>query len=207
MPDGPKPQEKPKPSGNTQSNSTPTSLQSDYQRAKMFNDYGLPTRHYSAKMPTAGPWFEHGKTITEKLGTGFLFALVGKRGTGKTLMAVKIILSAVQKSGLFARYETAMNIFLKLRDGYKHNHSELDLIEGFINPPVLAIDAMEVRGETKFENQILDHIIDQRYSSMRDTLLVSNQENAEFIKSAGPSIISRLKETGGIVECNWEGFR
>jgi len=159
------------------------------------------------KCQKTAPGLNTGNPSPSSWDPDFLFALVGKRGTGKTLMAVKIILAAVQKMGMFARYETAMNIFLKLRDGYKHNHSELDLIADFINPPILAIDAMEVRGETKFENQILDHIIDQRYSSMRDTLLISNQGKEEFIVSAGPSIISRLKETGGIVECNWESFR
>jgi len=158
-------------------------------------------------MPEEGPWYEEGKKITELLASGFLIALVGKRGTGKTLMGIKILLAGINRLAVTGMYYTAMDVFLKLRHDIHHNYSQLDTVNDLVSPKFLVIDAMEVRGETKFENQILDHMIDKRYSNLKDTLLISNQTKDEFIKSAGPSIISRLKETGGIVECNWESFR
>jgi len=121
-------------------------------------------------------------------------------------MGVKLAAKII-KTGAMAKYVTTMDIFLQLRDGFKHNHSELSAIEQYLFPPFLVIDAMEVRGETRLEDQILDQILDKRYGAKKDTLLISNQKTEEFQKSIGPSIASRLKETGGIVECNWEGFR
>jgi DNA replication protein DnaC len=85
--------------------------------------------------------------------------------------------------------------------------SEKEAVREFTRPYFLVIDAYEVRGETAFENRILDHVIDLRYDAMKPTLIISNDTPEKFSQSVGLSIIDRIKETGGIVEMNWGSFR
>ena len=66
---------------------------------------------------------------------------------------------------------------------------------------------MEVRGETEFENRVLDNLVDLRYDAGLDTILISNQTREEFGKPLGLTIISRIHESGDIIECKWESFR
>ena len=71
----------------------------------------------------------------------------------------------------------------------------------------LALFAVENRGESDFENRLLSHIVDKRYDACLDTVLISNQEEAAFLKSMGSSIVSRMNETGGLIICKWNSFR
>ena len=101
-----------------------------------------------------------------------------------------------------------MGFFLDVREAMRSNEkSEKTAIRSFSLPRLLVIDAMEVRGETDFENRILDYVIDLRYDSGMDTILISNQTKEEFSKSVGPSIISRVHQVGDTIECNWPSFR
>jgi hypothetical protein len=54
---------------------------------------------------------------------------------------------------------------------------------------------------------LLFTLIDARYNDMKDTVLLDNNEPAQFEATMGPSIISRLNEAGGLIHCNWASFR
>jgi DNA replication protein DnaC len=97
---------------------------------------------------------------------------------------------------------------MALREAYrKDGVTEAEVVRRYVEPTLLIIDAMEVRGETAFEDRLLDHIIDKRYDNMSDTLLITNQTAEAFKNSAGPSIVSRIHETGRKIECVWPSFR
>jgi DNA replication protein DnaC len=66
---------------------------------------------------------------------------------------------------------------------------------------------MQERGETPWEDRLLTHLIDRRYASEKDTLLITNQSKESFIQSIGPSAASRIVEVGGIVTCDWPSYR
>jgi len=42
---------------------------------------------------------------------------------------------------------------------------------------------------------------------MNDTILTCNLGTEELAASLGPSIVSRMEEGGGVIECNWPSFR
>jgi hypothetical protein len=42
---------------------------------------------------------------------------------------------------------------------------------------------------------------------MTDTILTCNLDRNMLAENLGPSIVSRMKEGGGILECNWPSFR
>jgi len=175
--------------------------------ASLFEAANVPERHKHAKPEKAGSWGAAWAKIEPLLGQGSIIPIVGTRGSGKTQLAVE----AVRFVCLAHRpclYTKAMGVFLDIREGMKtKDKSEREAIQALIKPSLLVIDAMEVRGETDFENRVLDYLVDLRYDAGLDTILISNHTRKEFGESLGLSIISRIHESGDIVECSWESFR
>lgn len=168
----------------------------------------VPARHAGFVLPTEGPWRAAYDRLKVKVGTGFLYVVMGNRGTGKTQLGTAMIGRTCYKHNRKALYVKAIDIFIALREAYrKDGDAESKVINRFVYPDLLVIDAMEERGETAFEDRLLNHIIDKRYDNCDDTLLITNQTPEAFATSAGPSIVSRIHETGDKVVCDWESFR
>ncbi len=174
----------------------------------LWSEAKVPARHgdFLKTLPTSGPWADANTELMNLIGSGFICVLLGNRGTGKTQMAVKAIHESCRLQRP-ASYVKAMQIFLDIRDSFGTERSEKASVARYTAPSLLVIDAMEERGETSFEDRILNHIIDVRYDSLKDTILVTNQTPDAFSQSAGPSIVSRIHETGKRIECNWPSFR
>ena len=175
--------------------------------SSLFAAANVPERHRHAKVDPSGAWGEAWDRVRSLLNHGSIIPIVGTRGSGKTQLAVEAIRLGC-KNHCRCLYTKAMGIFLDIREGMKSkDKSEREALQTFVNPRVLVIDAMEVRGETEFENRVLDYLVDLRYDAGLDTILISNQTREEFGKSLGLSIISRIHESGDIIECKWESFR
>jgi DNA replication protein DnaC len=184
---------------------------------------GFPTRHKDIPLPTDGPWFEAAQTAFKSLRKGGVVVLYGDRGTGKTFMAYDLAQAAGQfHDPLFpinefhqckprpAIYRTAMRVFLEIRDTFRRGseRSELQVMNEFSSAALLVIDEIQERGESTFEDQKLTAIIDARYQHGRPTLIIGNYATkAEFSKSVSPSILSRMQEGGGAIQCSWPSFR
>lgn len=167
----------------------------------------VPERHAKTRPEITGEWGEAWKRLEPRLGNGCIIPITGTRGSGKTQLAVQAIRYVCKKGG-YCSYTKAMEIFLDIREAMgSKDKSEKEAIRAYTTQRLLVIDAMEVRGETEFENRVLDYIIDMRYDSGLDTILISNQKKEEFTKSLGPSIISRIHESGELIECVWTSFR
>ena len=174
---------------------------------RRFARASIPARHSIRQVEGVPEWMAALETIRSKLGTGFLIALLGIRGAGKTQLAVEAIRGQLE-AGREGRYVKAMDLFIRFREAFrKDGPKENDVLEEFTRPDILVIDAMEERGETQFEDRMIAHLIDLRYDAMLDTLLISNQTKDAFSKAIGNSAVSRINETGATVECNWESFR
>lgn len=170
----------------------------------------VPKRHQrQVSADSTTPWGQKLNALIGRLGSGFLIAILGDRGTGKTQLGAELIRYHVwhsaSESGLYIR---AADIFMAIKECYKKDGpTERDQLAQFIGPALLVIDEAHERGETEWENRLLTYVIDRRYGDVHDTLLVSNQEPDAFKVSIGHSIYSRLIETGGLVECDWPSFR
>ena len=172
----------------------------------MFFDADVPKRHFAIPAILPGPWADKLKDLKEQIGKGCLLALLGKRGTGKTQMAVELMRHTCVQ-GRSARYTTAMRFFTAIKDSYQAATTESAVLNQYLKPQILVIDEAQERGETGWEDRLLTHLIDCRYGAMKDTVLVSNLSRREFERAIGSSILSRMSETGGIIECNWPSFR
>lgn len=179
----------------------------DRKSAQFFSNSSVPARHKHTVIENAGPWLDAWGRIQALLGEGSIIPIVGTRGSGKTQLAVEAIRKVCQLHRP-CLYTKAMGVFLDIREGMKQkDRSEREALQAFIKPSLLVIDAMEVRGETDFENRVLDYLVDLRYDAGLDTILISNQTRKEFGESLGLSIISRVHESGDIIECTWSTFR
>ena len=157
--------------------------------------------------------------------SGGIIVAWGKRGTGKTQIAYQIAHKATFRDTHFPQewkdrfalpvktrpcvYTKAMDIFMRMKNGFSRPNqpSELEIVNGLIDAAFLVIDEAHVRGETKYEDDKLTHIIDKRYDAMRPTMLITNLTNKDFAAQLSPSILNRIEEIGGGIECNWESYR
>lgn len=168
----------------------------------------IPARQSRSVHETDPKWVGARNGVVSKMGTGCLLALVGNRGTGKTQIAQQAALYMTAQLQGAARYCRAMQFFLEVRDTFKKQEtSELDVLKLYRAPRLLIIDELQERGETPWEDRLLSHLIDLRYGDMTDTIMVANLTPKALQDSVGNSIADRMRESGGIIECNWASFR
>lgn len=177
--------------------------------ANLRQSWGAPARHVQREgLDMSGPWGETLRGVTASLGTGRMWAICGTRGNGKTQMAVEAMRHATQL-GMSARYVAATEFFAAIKATYRKDWSETELqvIERFRKPRLLVIDEIGKRGDTDWENNLLFLLLDKRYADMTDTIVVANLDADKMGENLGPSIASRLGETGGLIECTWPSRR
>lgn len=172
-------------------------------------DWNAPRRQLEkTDIDRSGAWGTKESDLRKMLGTGFLVALVGGRGPGKTQMGVELMKTHTNNLNS-AYYNTLTGIFLEIKSTFKNdsNNTEEDLVRRMAKPSLLVIDEVGRRSDSDWENRIFFEIVDRRYREVRDTLLIANHTKEQFLQTIGESLASRMQETGGIVECNWESYR
>jgi DNA replication protein DnaC len=161
-------------------------------------------------------WQKMAGDLRGLLGTGTLCALIGPRGTGKTQLAVhlmyeriKALATADPGEAKWPLYTRITDFFCAIRGTYHADspETETQVARRYDLPQLLIIDELHERAESEFEVRALNNLIDKRYAAKVDTILISNQNKEELSASLGPSIISRLQETGQLFTCDWASFR
>lgn len=174
---------------------------------------GFPKLHAEREIPKGkSPWYDTGAAVYKLIWAkpGAIVCLVGPRGTGKTLMATTIARQFHRCNEWHnAKYAHVMDFFFAIRETFNRGSDvdERETLDGFIKPHILVLDEIQERGGTEWEDRTLAYLIDKRYTSGKATLLLANLKPADLTARLGASIVSRMQETGGIVECNWPSFR
>lgn len=141
---------------------------------------------------------------------GFMLAMIGNRGTGKTQIATCLSYSIREhKPSEVGRYARAMDVFLDIRSTFqsKDGRTEQSIIDKYVDPDLLVLDELHVRSGSDWESNILTYILDERYVHRKKTILISNDNVESFKRNIGASASDRLVETGAIVEFNWASMR
>lgn len=177
---------------------------SDYSTAIIRNRIG---ERYAEpiEFDEASPWYEKFDKLRLSLGGGFLFALIGKRGTGKTRMAAELIRIS-RYSGDDVKYASSIGFLGQLKDTFD-NGGERRVFDSFAKARLVILDDCHRRGDSDWRNSMIDELVGQRYNRRLDTLLISNETLPVFKDAIGLDIYSRLTEAGGIMVCDWESFR
>lgn len=171
----------------------------------------IPPRHWSLKeIEREGEW---GKALAGmenyiKESDGAMLALIGINGNGKTQLAVEIMRQVLAKENT-ALYTTAINFFLRLKETFKRGSdgSEMEVLDEHAAPRLLVIDEFNRRAGGEWESNLMFELINRRYNAMKSTILIDNGSLNDFEKAVGPSLFSRMNETGGVIVCNWPSFR
>jgi DNA replication protein DnaC len=174
----------------------------------LFASSGVPDRHaHAIQLDYSGEWSEKLAAAKARLSKGFLIALIGEWGNGKTQFGVELIRENCNRlrTSMFA---TATDFFMDIKATYKpaNPSDEKAVIKRYSEPTLLVIDEIAKRGESDWENNLLFHLVNRRYNSKLDTVLIANQAQSDFDKSVGPSLVRRLNETGGVINCLWPAF-
>jgi DNA replication protein DnaC len=177
--------------------------------AELMRKWNAPKRQVNAEVVVDGEWGKLLHALYPKLGTGFLIVLHGTHGGGKTQLAVELMRYQVMKRLKSARFTTAMEFFMAVKATYREGSEkdETQLVEEFCKPGLLVVDEVEKRGESSWENNLLFHLFNKRYNDEKDTVLISNLPATDLSLHLGPSLVSRLNETGGMISCNWPSRR
>jgi DNA replication protein DnaC len=165
-------------------------------------------RDFIPEQTESSEWSAQWCKLSSTLGSGVIAVIIGNRGAGKTQMAVCAIRQAC-KSERSALYSKAMNFFLDVRSSYQKESlkTEREIIQEYLKPELLVIDAIENRSDSAFENLLLNYLIDMRYDAEKDTILIGNLNETEFAASMGLSIVDRIHECGIKIVCTWKSFR
>jgi DNA replication protein DnaC len=176
---------------------------------------GIPARYREASLNT----FDHlpedvrdtyrrkAEALTELAATPTIIGLCGNRGPGKTYMACALVrrFCGMRRS---ARYAVTMDYFTAIKSEYgKKDGDEAKIDRLFAKPDLLVLDEIQVRGETEWENRLLTRLIDNRYSELKTTILITNETHDEFLRNVGASVANRINDGGAIIECNWPSLR
>ncbi len=177
---------------------------------RLWRDSGVPERHKGkagARHDAAGAWGETYRELRDALPGGPLLVLLGKRGTGKTQLAVDL-LADICDGGKAVRYLKTMDLFREIRACFRPDGpDEVRTVDKLCRYAGLVLDEAHERSDSDWENRTLTNIIDRRYDAMRTTILVSNLTKEAFAQAAGASIVSRIHESGQVVVCDWGSFR
>lgn len=170
--------------------------------------WNVPERHFAATVRFDGPWAQKLAIIRGGLGKGSTWALCGTRGNGKTQLAVQAMIETTA-DGRPGLYTSAVRFFATLKATYRKDakETELQVIDAHRKPSLLVIDEIGKRGETVWEGNLLFELLNNRYADRTDTIVIANLSPQDLAESLGPSITSRLNETGGIIHCDWPSRR
>lgn len=178
--------------------------------AKLLHDADVPKRLFenSSHVKYASDWGARYSKLVGRIGEGFLYGLIGINGTGKSQMGVALIQHAVSvsRSCLFVH---APELTESIKDVYRADDGStvLDQMQNFYKPQLLVIDEVNTQHMNETDIKYLHRIVCRRYDDVSDTLLISNDNKTDFQKLVGDRVVSRMIETGGIIEANWPSFR
>ncbi len=85
--------------------------------------------------------------------------------------------------------------------------NEPQVLDSLRRPRLLVLDEIGQRTESGWENRTFLEVLNARYNEKSDTIMTRNLNLKELRQNLGPSLVGRMKEGGGMVECDWPSFR
>ena len=190
-------------------------------RLRALRKEGFPERAIRAAQNATGPGaLKASQLIPHVTGDGDgLLLLLGPTGRGKTVMATLLAMARQEQELWPGMFRTAFSMFSEIKSTYGGNKkrrspfgetttvTEEDLVSEWSFTAFLIIDEVQTRSGTTWEDGLFDEIVIARYGELLPTVLIANFTLEEAQANLGPRIMDRARESGGIVNCNWESYR
>jgi DNA replication protein DnaC len=173
--------------------------------ARDFEAFNADTDEKRRALTVARDFAEQFPTAHQK-GAGLVFA--GLPGTGKSHLAAAILLALVGRYSV--RYTTCMAMIRMVRDTWRRDSeiSERQILRMLCEEiDLLVIDEVGAQYGTDGEQNLIFEVMDRRYSGMRPTILLTNQDKDGFKAFVGDRVFDRLRETSRWVAFDWPSYR
>jgi len=159
-----------------------------------------------AALKTTIIYYENFKNI-QKTGSSLFYC--GSYGTGKTHLALAILLKLIKKEICTGIYSTTMRMIRDIRSSYSNqNLNEQDIIDNYVKTGLLVLDEVGVQMGTEAEKLLIYEVVNGRYENYKPTILISNLSFIEMTEYLGARSIDRLKnKDGSMVIMDWESWR
>lgn len=134
---------------------------------------------------------------------GNVVVLCGKRGTGKTVMAIEVM-RQLMRARSYAYYEDLERYLRLVR---RRDVDWIYVQELFEDPRLLVLDECAKMSDAPWDQRLFFDLVNARYKENKHTILICSVLPAELPDFLGPSITDRVNEGGAVLYCNWESFR
>lgn len=151
-------------------------------------------------------YYDNFKDI-QKTGSSLFYC--GSYGTGKTHLAIAILVQLIKDETCRGIYSTTMRMIRDIRSSYGNNDlSEQDIIDKYVNTGLLVLDEVGVQMGTEAEKLLIYEVVNGRYENYKPTILISNLSFNEMTEYLGARSIDRLKsKSGSMIVMDWESWR
>lgn len=112
----------------------------------------------------------------EDMGKGLYF-YSNKKGSGKTLLSIAIVNELIIKYKINPMYISVVNMLNEMKHSFSNKDPKrtfYNLIESFMQVPVLIMDDLCVEKTTDWSEEVLTQILDERMGYKRPTIITSN---------------------------------
>lgn len=188
-----------------------------------FTSAGYPERHYKALeeeyKKTGMPWLYWEEPTTESLlGAAkalkegdCMLVMIGPRGTGKTQaaveMAMKLDAHMLNSDKEITHLYTPLGELLAGEKASWEDKMMPSPLKKAKQVGLLVLDEIQESSASDWERQQLTLLIDERYRSMKRTILIGNLNPKGLEDFLSKSVASRLRETGTIIEMTGKRYR
>ena len=181
------------------------------RRSGIWARSGLPRLHRdrAARREEVGaPWLGARGAVLAAALEGKIIALVGERGTGKTQLGASVCAHACFVHGLSVAYYRIADLIAEFKHAvYGDGDSEYAWMRRMASPRVMVLDEVQDRYDSQTEATVLARLIDHRYGETRGTIVIGNLAWPACAAMLGPSVTSRIEESGMVIECDWGSYR
>ena len=146
--------------------------------------------------------------LGQNIELGRSIVLCGNPGTGKTHLACALV-AAARRAGKTALFTSVAKTVRSIRETWgAPGKTERQAIETYASVDLLVVDEIGVQSGTANEQNLLFAVLNDRYESMRPTILISNLDLAGVKKAIGDRAFDRLRENDGrAFVFDWASYR
>jgi DNA replication protein DnaC len=143
--------------------------------------------------------------VNAERGASLVFS--GMPGTGKSHLATAAQQALMPEVN--SLYITCASLIRAVRATWSRGseRTEVEVLREFGKIELLVIDEVGATGGTDNEQSLIFEILDRRYSDMRPTILLTNQDKAGFRSFVGDRVFDRFTETARWVSFDWASYR